>query len=141
MRTTDSLSGLCLQGHVAACGPALGLSRQGHLYWGATLVASEVASAVTRTGGPGGPALLFCSRRSLMYTVFLAQLGAPGGYTHRELTEASGAGLPTEQRKRCVGRGWGEGRAMCVRVCEHVHVRMCARPLPAGSDTKLVNGW
>jgi hypothetical protein len=50
------------------CGPVLGLSRQGNLYWGANLVAPEVTSMVTRSGGPGGPALLFCSRRSLMYT-------------------------------------------------------------------------
>jgi len=62
------------------------------------LVAPEVTSLTTRTGGPGGPALLFCSRRSLMYTVFLAQLCAPGGYAHKELTEASGLGLPSERK-------------------------------------------
>eukprot|EP00983_Pelagomonas_calceolata_P092097 1157626-Pelagomonas_calceolata.AAC.19 len=83
----------------ASSSPALGLSRAGHLYWGAMLVAPEVTSLTTRTGGPGGPALLFCSRRSLMYTVFLAQLCAPGGYAHKELTEASGLGLPSERKQ------------------------------------------
>ncbi|KAF5832885.1 IKI3 family-domain-containing protein [Dunaliella salina] len=83
----------------ASFSPALGLCRAGYLYWGAMLVAPDVTSLTTRTGGPGGPALLFCSRRSLMYTVFLAQLGVPGGYAHKELTEASGLGLPTERKQ------------------------------------------
>jgi len=45
-------------------------------------------------GGPGGPALLYCTRRNLLYTVFLAHLSA---YAHRELTQASADG-PSARR-------------------------------------------
>lgn len=74
------------------CAPAVGLTRAGQLYWGSALVAPDVTSVAARAGGPGGPALLYCTRRSLMYTVFLSQLAVPGGYAHKELTEAAGGG-------------------------------------------------
>jgi elongator complex protein 1 len=54
--------------------PALGLSSTGALYWGSTQVATEVTSFTVRVGGPGGPALLYCTRRNLLYTVFFTQV-------------------------------------------------------------------
>ncbi len=56
--------------------PALGLSTSGQLYWGSRLVAPDVTSFATRSGGAGGPALLYCTRRNLLYTVFFTQARA-----------------------------------------------------------------
>lgn len=65
--------------------PAIGLTTGGQLYWGAALVATEVTSAQIRSGGAGGPALLYTTRKSLMYTVFFSQLSA--GHVHKELLQ------------------------------------------------------
>ena len=54
--------------------PATGLTAQGLLCLGATVLATDVASAAIRAGGAGGPALLFATRKSLLYVAFLGQL-------------------------------------------------------------------
>ena len=65
--------------------PVVGLSgSSGKLFWGSELIASEVTSFALRSGGAGGPALLYTTRRSLLYTVFFRQL-ISGSYHHREL--------------------------------------------------------
>lgn len=53
----------------------MGLSAAGDLYWGSHKVASGVTSMSVRAGGAGGPALLFITRTSLLYTVYLTQVG------------------------------------------------------------------
>jgi hypothetical protein len=64
---------------------AVGLSlKTGKLFWGSSLVATEVTSFAIRTGGAGGPALLYITRKSLLYTVYFGQL-LSGRYQHREL--------------------------------------------------------
>ncbi|GIL52022.1 hypothetical protein Vafri_7984, partial [Volvox africanus] len=64
--------------------PLLGLSRSGMLCWGSTvIVAADVTSVAVRARGPGGPALLYTTRKNLLYTVLMSQLFS---YTHRELT-------------------------------------------------------
>ncbi|GLI58497.1 hypothetical protein VaNZ11_000228 [Volvox africanus] len=64
--------------------PLLGLSRSGMLCWGSTvIVAADVTSIAVRARGPGGPALLYTTRKNLLYTVLMSQLSS---YTHRELT-------------------------------------------------------
>lgn len=80
-----SLSFIPLPSSVVASRPIIGLSASsGKLYWGSELVASEVTSFALRSGGAGGPALLYTTRRSLLYTVFFKQLMS-GSYHHREL--------------------------------------------------------
>ncbi|KAG2445393.1 hypothetical protein HXX76_000015 [Chlamydomonas incerta] len=64
--------------------PLLGLTRGGRLCWGAAVVApADVTSFALRAYGPGGPALLYTTRKNLLYTVLLTQLP---GHTHRDLT-------------------------------------------------------
>ncbi|KAG2431603.1 hypothetical protein HYH02_013296 [Chlamydomonas schloesseri] len=64
--------------------PLLGLTRGGRLCWGGAVVApADVTSFALRAYGPGGPALLYTTRKNLLYTVLLAQLP---GYSHRDLT-------------------------------------------------------
>ncbi|KXZ43844.1 hypothetical protein GPECTOR_79g123 [Gonium pectorale] len=64
--------------------PLLGLSRGGLLAWGSTVISpSDVTSFAVRSYGPGGPALVFTTRKNLLYTVLVSQLLS---YTHRELT-------------------------------------------------------
>ena len=71
--------------------PAIGLdTASGSLYWGSSLIASEVTSCTIRHGGAGGPALLYTTRRSLLYTVFFSQL-VSGSYQHKELTASAAA--------------------------------------------------
>ncbi|KAG2485392.1 hypothetical protein HYH03_015878 [Edaphochlamys debaryana] len=63
--------------------PLLGLGRGGRLCWGpAVLATSDVTSFAVRSYGPGGPALLYTSRKNLLYTVLMTQLAS---YTHKEL--------------------------------------------------------
>jgi elongator complex protein 1 len=59
---------------VAAAAPAVGLSAAGVLYWGDKVVAADVVSVAVRGGGPGGPALLYITRQSVLYVVMIAQL-------------------------------------------------------------------
>jgi hypothetical protein len=59
---------------VAAAAPAVGLSAAGVLYWGNKVVAVDVVSVAVRGGGPGGPALLYITRQSVLYVVMVAQL-------------------------------------------------------------------
>jgi elongator complex protein 1 len=64
--------------------PLLGVSRSGMLSWGSAVIApADVTSVVVRARGPGGPMLLYTTRKNLLYTVLMSQLSA---YTHRELT-------------------------------------------------------
>ncbi|GIL71049.1 hypothetical protein Vretimale_4117 [Volvox reticuliferus] len=64
--------------------PLLGLSPSGMLCWGSTVIApADVTSVAVRARGPGGPALLYTTRKNLLYTVLMSQLSS---YTHRELT-------------------------------------------------------
>ncbi|EFJ51885.1 hypothetical protein VOLCADRAFT_87528, partial [Volvox carteri f. nagariensis] len=64
--------------------PLVGLSRTGMLCWGSAVIATaDVTSVAVRARGPGGPALLYTTRKNLMYTVLMSQLAS---YTHRELT-------------------------------------------------------
>ncbi|PNG99531.1 hypothetical protein TSOC_014688, partial [Tetrabaena socialis] len=64
--------------------PLLGLSPAGMLCLGSTVIsAADVTSFAVRAHGPGGPALLFTTRKNLLYTVLLSQLPF---HTHRELT-------------------------------------------------------
>ena len=75
---------------LASAPPVVGLSASGGLYWGQDLVAAEVTSFAVRAGGAGGPALLYTTRKSLLYTVFFGQLLA-GSYQHKELLASSAA--------------------------------------------------
>jgi hypothetical protein len=59
---------------VAAAAPAVGLSAAGVLYWGDKVVAADVVSVAVKGGGPGGPALLYITRQSVLYVVMIAQL-------------------------------------------------------------------
>jgi hypothetical protein len=59
---------------VAAAAPAVGLSVSGVLYWGSRVVAADVYSVAVRGGGPGGPALLYVTRQSLLYVLMIGQL-------------------------------------------------------------------
>jgi elongator complex protein 1 len=59
---------------VAAAAPAVGLSASGVLYWGSRAVAADVYSVAVRGGGPGGPALLYVTRQSLLYVLMVGQL-------------------------------------------------------------------
>lgn len=54
--------------------PALGLAAGGQLYWGRQLIAADVTSVAVRKEGPGGPALLYTTRQSMLYAVMLHQL-------------------------------------------------------------------
>lgn len=77
-----------LAANAAAAAPLLGLTPAGQLFWGSVLVASEVTSFVVRAGGgTAGPALLYTTRASLLYTVYFAQL-LQGSYQHKELLAA-----------------------------------------------------
>lgn len=59
---------------VAAAAPAVGLSAAGVLYWGSKVAATDVCSVAVRGGGPGGPALLYVTRQSLLYMLMVGQL-------------------------------------------------------------------
>ena len=53
---------------MASAGAALvGLSVDGHLYWGSDLVAEQCTSAAIRDKGPGGPHLLWTTRASFLH--------------------------------------------------------------------------
>ena len=60
---------------------AAGLSAGGTLYVGARALVRGATSLAVREGGAGGPALLYTTRSSLLYTVMLRRLGA---YQHKE---------------------------------------------------------
>ncbi|KAG1673002.1 hypothetical protein FOA52_005932 [Chlamydomonas sp. UWO 241] len=85
----------------------IGLSESGALFWGASLVAAGVTSFAVRTGGAGGPALLYTTRKSHLYTVFLAQL-ASGSYAHVELTAAGQAAAAAAARAAAKATGSAE---------------------------------
>ncbi|GAX74696.1 hypothetical protein CEUSTIGMA_g2144.t1 [Chlamydomonas eustigma] len=88
------------KGHHAV---AVGLSlKTGKLYWGSSLVASEVTSFAVRTGGAGGPALLYTTRKSLLYTVYFEQL-LSGSYQHRELLASSQDQQQQQQQVQQIG--------------------------------------
>ncbi|KAI8469194.1 MAG: IKI3 family-domain-containing protein [Monoraphidium minutum] len=67
---------------------AAGLGAGGALYVGQRLVAGGVTSFSLRWGGAGGPAMLYTTRRDLLYTVMLSRLGA---YVHKEPDAAAAA--------------------------------------------------
>lgn len=74
-------------------------------------MAGEVTSFAVREAGPGGPALLYTTRKGLMYTVLFAQLPA---YRHRELTAAAAGTRPKGHVRCVVGRGGpAVGRGPC----------------------------
>ncbi|GFR43050.1 hypothetical protein Agub_g4056, partial [Astrephomene gubernaculifera] len=76
--------------------PLLGLSRSGCLSWGSAVIApADVTSLAVRAYGPGGPALLYTTRKNLLYTVLFSQLST---YTHRDLTsDPSALRLPKRE--------------------------------------------
>ena len=57
-----------LKSAVASAGAALvGLSANGHLYWGSDLVAEQCTSAAIRDKGPGGPHLLWTTHANFLH--------------------------------------------------------------------------
>jgi hypothetical protein len=85
-------------GSSANAPPAVGLSSAGVLCWGGRVVAGDVTSVAMRASGPGGPALLYTTRQSLLYVVMTSQLGR---YTH---TLVGGS---------CSLGSWGSGVVGC----------------------------
>ena len=100
----------------------IGLSPSGQLFYGSTCLASEVTSFTVRGHGAGGAALLYITRKSLLYTCYQWQLRDSGsGFTHTDRLQ------PTRAGGRSVwAGGWGRvvggvgGGASCLYLCKYV---------------------